>query len=152
MSDRGKYFEDFVVGEKFVSPGRTVTEADVALYAGLSGDYNQLHTDEEYCQSRSIYKTRIAHGLFGLTITEGLKSRVGLFEGTSLATLEWNWKFKKAILIGDTITVKWKIAEKRETSKPDRGIIREEVHLFNQNSELLGEGIHTVMMQRKKTE
>ena len=150
MREKGKYFEDFVVGDEYISPGRTITETDIMLYAGLSGDYNQLHTDEEYCKKKSIYKKRIAHGLLGLTIVEGLKSRVGLFEGTSLATLEWNWKFKKAIFIGDTLTVRWKIKEKRETSKSDRGIIKEEVKLFNQNNELLGEGIHTVMMQRKR--
>ena len=90
----GKYYEEFEIGEEFESPGRTVTEADLVMYAGLSGDYNQLHTDEEYSKKYNIYKTRIVHGLYGLSIAEGLKSRVGIFEGTSLASLEWSWKFK----------------------------------------------------------
>ena len=149
MQHRGKYFEDFVIGEEFESPGRTITEADVMMFAGLSGDYNQVHTDEEYCKKQSIYQARIAHGLFGLALVEGLKSRVGLFEGTAIASLEWTWRFKKPLLIGDTLTVRWKIARKRDTKKPDRGIIWEEVQLLNQREELVAEGEHTVMIQRQ---
>ena len=149
MPQRGKYFEDFVIGEEFESPGRTITEADVMMFAGLSGDYNQVHTDEEYCKKHSIYQARIAHGLFGLALVEGLKSRVGLFEGTAIASLEWTWRFKKPLLIGDTIKVRWKIARKRDTKKPDRGIIWEEVQLLNQRAEVVAEGEHTVMIQRK---
>lgn len=145
----GKYYEEFVIGEEFETPGRTITEADLVMYSGLSGDYNQLHTDEEYSKKYNIYKTRIVHGLFGLSVAEGLKSRIGIFEGTSLASLEWNWKFKKAILIGDTIRVKFRIREKRETSKGDRGIVWEEVVLLNQRDEVVAEGLHTVMMQKK---
>jgi acyl dehydratase len=63
-----------VVGEEYVSPGRTVTEADLVIYTGLSGDYNQLHTDEQCCKSISLYKKRVVHGLFALTLVEGLKS------------------------------------------------------------------------------
>ena len=59
--ERGKYFEDYVIGEEFVSPGRTVTEADLVLYTGLSGDFNQVHTDEEYCRKTSIFKKRVVH-------------------------------------------------------------------------------------------
>lgn len=149
MQQRGRYFEEFVIGEEFESPGRTITEADVMMFAGLSGDYNQVHTDEEYCKKQSIYQTRIAHGLFGLALVEGLKSRIGLFEGTAIASLEWTWRFKKPLLIGDTLTVRWKIARKRDTKKPDRGIIWEEVQLLNQREELVAEGEHTVMIQRK---
>ena len=147
--ERGKYFEDFVVDEQFVSPGRTITEADLVMYTGLSGDYNQVHTDEEYCKEVSIYKKRVIHGLFGLTLVEGLKSRVGLFEGTSLASLEWRWRFLLPLFIGDTVKVRWTIKSKRETSKKERGIITEFVQLVNQNEEVIGEGEHVVMMQRR---
>ena len=146
---QGKYFEDFSVGEEFVSPGRTITESDVYLYAGLTGDYNQLHTDEEYSKETSIYGTRIAHGLLGLSVTEGLKSRLGLFEGTSLASLEWTWRFKKAVLIGDTVHVEWRIESARPTSKPGRGIITESVRLVNQRGEIVADGQHVVMMQTR---
>ncbi len=147
--ERGKYFEDFVIDEEYISPGRTITEADLVLYTGLSGDYNQVHTDEEYCKEVSIYKKRVIHGLFALTLVEGLKSRVGLFEGTSLASLEWRWRFLKPLFIGDTVKVKWKITQKKETRKFDRGIITEQVQLLNQNGEEIGEGEHLVLMQRR---
>ncbi len=145
----GLYFEDFELGVDYESPGRTVTEADLVLYTGLSGDYNQLHTDEEYCKTHSIFGKRMVHGLFALTIVEGLKFRVGLFEGTALASLEWTWTHKKPLFVGDTVTAKWSITEKRETSKVDRGIIWEAVRLENQRGEVIGEGSHTVMMQRR---
>ncbi|MCP4405065.1 MAG: dehydratase [bacterium] len=149
MKPRGKYFEDFAIGEQFESPGRTITEADVMMFAGLSGDYNQVHTDEEYCKRHSIYKTRIAHGLFGLALVEGLKFREGLFEGTAIASLEWTWRFKQPLLIGDTVRGCWKISKKRGSKKPDRGIIWEDVQLRNQRDEIVAEGEHVVMMQRK---
>jgi len=149
MKQQGKYFEDFVIGEEFRSPGRTITEPDVMMFAWLSGDYNQILTDEEYCKQHSIYGVRIAHGLFGLALVEGLKFRVGLFEGTAIASLEWTWRFKNPLLIGDTVHARWRISQKRETSKTDRGIIWETVQLINQRDEIVAEGEHVVMMQRK---
>lgn len=148
--ETGKFFEDFSIDEEFVSPGRTITEADVVMYAGLSGDYNQLHTDEEYAKENGIFGTRIAHGLFGLSVVEGLKSRVGLFEGTSIATLEWTWRFKKPLLIGDTVHALWRIVNKRESSKSDRGIMTEYIELLNQDDDVIAEGEHVVMMKRKQ--
>jgi acyl dehydratase len=145
----GLYFDEIIVGEEYESPGRTITETDVVMYAGFSGDYNQLHTDEEYSKAHNIYGTRFAHGLLGLSIAEGLKGRLGLYEGTSLASLEWTWKFAGPMLIGDTVRVRWTISKKRETSKPDRGIVWEDIKLLNQKDELIAEGVHTVMMQRK---
>lgn len=145
----GKYYEDFVVGEAHVSPGRTITEADLVLYTGLSGDFNQVHTDEEYCRKIGAFNGRIIHGLFALSLVEGLKSRLGHFEGTSLASMEWKWRFLKPLYVGDTVHVKWSITAKRETKKPGRGIITEFVQLLNQRDEVLGEGEHLVMMQKR---
>ena len=146
---RGKYYDEFVVGEQHESPGRTITEADLVMYTGLSGDYNQLHTDEEYCKRIGVFGRRIVHGLFALTIAEGLKSRVGEFEGTSLASLEWTWRFTAPLFVGDTVYSRWSVTTKRETRKPDRGIVTQQVQLVNQNGETVGEGQHVVMMQRK---
>ncbi len=146
---RARYFDDFVIGEQHLSPGRTVTEADLVLYTGLSGDHNQLHTDEEYCRSASVFGTRVVHGLFALTIAEGLKSRLGLYEESSIATLEWRWRFLKPLFVGDTVRVRWTITAKRQTSKPDRGIVTESVELVNQRGEVLGAGEHLVMMRRR---
>ena len=104
----GPYFEDIRVGEEYTSPGRTVTEADIVIFAGLSGDYNVLHTDAEHMKS-SIFSERIAHGLLGLSIQQGLLGRVMPPSGAEqLGALKW--KFKGPIRIGDTIQVRSRIA------------------------------------------
>lgn len=144
-----KYFEDFIEGETYVSPARTVTETDIVMFAGLSGDYNPLHTDAEFCKD-TIFGERIAHGLLGLSILTGLSTRLGIFDGTAIAFLGINeWKFSKPILVNDTIHFKMTVKEKRETSKADRGIIIREVTLFNQRNEVVQHGILPIMVKRK---
>jgi acyl dehydratase len=142
------YFEDFVVGEEYVTPARTVTEHDVMAFAGLTGDYNPLHTDVEHCKG-TLYGKPVAHGLLGLSITSGLISRLGLTDGTTLAFLGLTWKFTGPIFFGDTIKVHITVAEKRETSKKDRGIIIRGVKLVNQRGEVVQEGQHTLLIRRK---
>ncbi|MBX6377921.1 MAG: MaoC family dehydratase N-terminal domain-containing protein [Clostridia bacterium] len=145
----GLYFEDFQVGDVYTTPGRTVTEHDVMAFAGLSGDYNQLHTDEEFARG-TMFGTRIAHGLLGLAIASGLKQRLGLFDGTAMAFLSVrNWDFKGPIKLGDTVHVRLTIADKRETSKPDRGVLVQKVELVNQRGETVQEGEHVLMIRRR---
>src|SRR5581483_178516 len=81
---RGKYFEEFVVGESWDSPGRTITEADLVIFAGFSGDYHPLHTDEEYAKATQ-FGTRIFHGPGAFAVATGLESRLGIKEGTAIA-------------------------------------------------------------------
>lgn len=142
------YYEDFSIGDAFTSPGRTVTESDVTVFAGLSGDYNPLHTDEEFAKE-TIFGTRIAHGLLGLSMVSGLVMRLGVFDGTVIAFLGLEWTFTGPLFIGDTIHFEMKIIEKRETSKADRGIIVREVLLLNQKNEVVQKGTMTIMMKRK---
>ena len=145
---RALHFEDFEVGTETVTDSRTVTEADVFAFAGLSGDYNPLHVDAEFAKS-TPFGERIAHGLLGLAIASGLTSRTGAIEGTTLAFVGMEWRFKAPILFGDTITVRSRVAEKRETSKPDRGIVRFEVQVVNQRGEVVQEGTQTLLMKRR---
>ncbi len=141
-------FEDLREGEWFRSPGRTVTEADVVNYAGLSGDYNILHTDEEFMRN-SGFKTRIAHGLLGLAIQSGLAQRAMNPPVSTIAFLGIEqWKFRRAIHFGDTIWVKLTVYEKRETGRPDRGIVKWKRELFNQRDELVQEGITVSLVHR----
>jgi acyl dehydratase len=94
MSDQNRqYFEDIQVGDEYVSPGRTVTEADIVAFAGLSGDYNVLHTDAEYMKS-SIFGERIAHGLLGLAISSGLGTRAVARPFATLAFLGLRWRLR----------------------------------------------------------
>lgn len=146
-----KYYEDFQVGQEWTSPGRTVTEADVITFAMLSGDYDEIHTNEDFCKRESAYKTRIAHGMLGLSLVEGLKKRIPAFAETRyIGSLEWNWKFTGPIFIGDTVHVKFRIAKMRESkSKPDRAIIWESGQIFNQRGEVVQEGEHSLMIWRR---
>ena len=147
--DDRRFFEEILVGEEYVSPGRTVTEADIVLFAGLSGDYNVLHTDAEFMKS-SIFGERIAHGLLGLSIQAGLLSR-GMRPYAILAFLGLRWKFKGPIRIGDTIKVKAKVIAKRETSKPGQGIVTLERQVQNQKGEVVQEGETDLMVARRSS-
>lgn len=142
-----RYFEEIEVGEEYESPGRTVTETDIVLFAGLSGDYNVLHTDAELMK-RSIFGERIAHGLLGLAIQAGLLSRATQPYAT-LAFVGLRWKFKVPIKIGDTIRVRARVIKKRETSKPDRGLITLERSILNQRDEVIQEGETDLMVERR---
>lgn len=146
-ADNRRYFEEIEVGEEYLSPGRTVTEADIVIFAGLSGDYNVLHTDAEFMKS-SIFGERIAHGLLGLAIQSGLLTR-GMRPYATLALLGVRWKFKGPIKIGDTIKVRAKVTAKRETGKPDRGIVTLERQVINQKGEVVQEGETDVMVARR---
>lgn len=142
-----RYFEEIEVGEEYESPGRTVTETDIVLFAGLSGDYNVLHTDAELMK-RSIFGERIAHGLLGLALQAGLLSRATQPYAT-LAFVGLRWKFKGPVKIGDTIRVHARVAAKRETSKPDRGLITLERKVLNQRDEVVQEGETDLMVERR---
>jgi acyl dehydratase len=147
MGDPRRYFEDIEVGEEYESPGRTVTETDIVLFAGLSGDYNVLHTDAEFMKT-SIFGERIAHGLLGLAIQSGLFTRAARPYAT-LAFVGLRWKFKGPIKIGDTIRVRARVAAKRELSKPDRGLITLERAVLNQRDEVVQEGETDLMVERR---
>jgi acyl dehydratase len=140
------YFEDFHLGQKFVSKARTVTEADVVNFAGLSWDHNELHTDAEYA-AKTDFGKRIAHGLLGLAIHSGLTYR--LTEGTLLAFLELTWQFKMPIYIGDTIHVEQEVKELRDSSKRDRGILTFEKEIINQHNEVVQTGTTTILLAKR---
>jgi acyl dehydratase len=146
--DDRQYFEEIQVGDEYLSPGRTVTEADIVAFAGLSGDYNVLHTDAEFMRT-SIFGERIAHGLLGLAISSGLGTRAMPRQFATLAFLGLRWRFKGPIKIGDTIKVRLNVAEKRETSKPDRGIVTIRRVVLNQHGETVQEGDTEIMVERR---
>jgi acyl dehydratase len=140
------YFDDFHVGQKFVTRARTVTEADVVNFAGLSWDHNQLHTDAEYA-ARTGFGRRIAHGILGIAIHSGLAYQ--LTEDTILAFLELTWQFKQPIYIGDTIHVEQVVKEMRDTSKEDRGILTFEKEIINQHKEVVQTGTTTILLAKR---
>jgi len=142
-----RWFEEIEVGEEYESPGRTVTEADIVIFAGLSGDYNILHTDAEHMKS-SIFGERIAHGLLGLAIQSGLFTRTGIPYATlGVGTLRW--KFKGPIKIGDTIRLRAKVSAKKESVKPDRGVVTVDRQVLNQRGEVVQEGETELVVERR---
>lgn len=146
----GLWYEDFEPDIWRYSPGRTITESDVYLFAGLTGDHAQIHTDKLYAD-KMPYGGRIAHGLLGLCIAQGLVHRTNYVQGTGFSSLGWDkCTFKKPILIGDTVRVRWKLVSKRESqSRPDLGIIVEYLELFNQHGEVVQYGEHISMMRKR---
>ena len=145
----GLFYEDFEVGQEIETRGMTVTEAHVVAFAGLSGDFNPIHTDET-AAAATPFGTRIAHGQLGMILAAGLINQTGVHAGTTLALLGYReWNFLKPILFGDTIRVRVTIENKRETKKPDRGILMRKIEILNQRDEVIQQGFADLMVKRK---
>ena len=143
---RGLYFEEFEVGQRFYSTSRTITESDIVTFAGLSGDYNQIHTDAVYA-ANTPYGKRIAHGLLVTSIASGLVMRSGLIEGTTLAFREIkNWKFAKPTYIGDTIHVDVDVIATKALRRLGGGAVDIALAVKNQNDETVMKGTWTVLI------
>ena len=143
---KGLYFEEFEVGMTITSPGRTITESDIVSFAGLSGDYTQIHTDVEFSKSSPLGR-RVAHGLLGLAVASGLAARTGVLEGTALAFREINdWKFIKPIFIGDTVHILMTVIEVKGLPRLGGGAVSIELRVINQNEETLMKGVWKVLM------
>lgn len=142
------YFDELYEGQEWNSPRRTITEADIVMFAALTGDHNPVHTDEEFAKN-TVFGGRILHGPAGFAIATGLESRLGIKEGTAIAFLGMTWDLRGPIKIGDTIHVNQKVGSKRETKKPGVGIVNFQVSLVNQRGESVQDGEWKVMMHRK---
>jgi acyl dehydratase len=142
-----RYFDDIEAGEEYESPGRTITEADIVIFAGISGDYNVVHTDAELMKS-SIFGERIAHGLLGLSIQSGLLARA-MIPYATIAFVGLRWKFKGPIKIGDTIRVRAKVTAKKDGAKPDRGLVTLARTVTNQRGEVVQEGETDLLVERR---
>jgi 3-hydroxybutyryl-CoA dehydratase len=151
-NSRGLYFEEFQVGQHIISTARTVTEHDVVTFAGLSGDYNQIHTDAEFSKN-TPFGQRVAHGLLGIAIASGLAMRTGVLEGTVLAFREINeWKFSKPIFIGDTIHVELDVLETKALPRLGGGSVIIELGVKNQHGDATMKGKWTVLVASKPKE
>ncbi len=145
---QGLYFEEFQVGDRFETPGRTVTDAEISAFAGLSADYNPIHTDELYARD-TIYGTRIAHGMLVLSLGFGLLMRLGLWVGTGMGHLSISGRFVRPVHIGDTIRTEAEVVSVRLTSKLDRGVVTFKLNIVNQNGETVCEADYSHMARTK---
>lgn len=148
-----KFFEDIAIGDKCISVGRTITEADIVNFAGVSGDYNTIHTDAEYAKS-SIAGQRLAHGLLVMVVASGLFTRtaynLAITQTLTALTEVKSWKFKKPVLIGDTVRVEVEFIEKSD-SKPDSksAIVICRRTVLNQRDEVVQVGDYVMMIKKR---
>jgi acyl dehydratase len=146
---RGLYWEEWDIGAEFESPARTVTEADIVMFAGISGDYNPLHINEEYCKTMP-FGTRVAHGPLVYAIAAGLLFQLHLYDDTLIAFLGFEkLMFTKPVKPGDTIRARIKVLEKRETSNPERGVMKRELKVLNQRDEVVQDALQAFLLKRK---
>jgi 3-hydroxybutyryl-CoA dehydratase len=149
MNTRGMYFEEFEIGSEMTSVGRTITETDVVNFAGISGDYTQLHTDEEHAKS-SLFGKRVAHGVLVLSIATGLAVRLGFIEGTALAFRELTWKFSQPVFFGDTIRVKSRVKELKPMPRLGGGSVIFDVWVINQEGKTVQKGEWNMLVASKE--
>ena len=145
----GLFFEDFQPGQTVKSVGRTITEHDIVTFAGLSGDFNQIHTDAEFAKS-TPFGQRIAHGLLGLAIASGLAVQTGILGVNVVAFREvGEWKFVKPVFIGDTIHVEMEVMEVKAFPRLGTGSVTLSVHVDNQSNETAMKGLWTVLVKTR---
>lgn len=143
---RGLYFEEFEIGQNIVTAARTITESDVIAFAGLTGDYNQIHVDAEFSRS-SPFGQRVAHGLLVLSISMGLVVQTGIMEGTVMAFREiQEWKFSKPVYFGDTVHVELSVTEVKEIPRLGGGSVTIEARVLNQRAEVVEKGIWNALI------
>lgn len=145
-------YEDIALGAEFETAVHVVTEANIATFAGVTRDHHQLHVDASYAKSRG-FPAVIAHGLFGLSLMEGLKSELKLYEETSVASLGWDEvRFKAPIVAGDVLRVRFRFVEKRPTKNPERGIVIETLDLVNQRDEVVTAARHISLILTRQAD
>jgi acyl dehydratase len=145
----GRVFDEFEIGQRFVTPGRTITEGDIGAFAGLTGDYNPVHTNETFAAA-SGFGSRIAHGPMGIGIAFGLASRLDLIDGTVVALLGVTWDFKAPMRPGDTIHALICVNGKRPVKDPALGLIELVIELVSQRDEILQSGSARLLLRKTR--
>jgi 3-hydroxybutyryl-CoA dehydratase len=143
----GKYFEDFEVGEQSITAGRTITETDIVNFAGITGDWNEIHTNRELAE-RGPFKQRIAHGALIFSIATGLSVRLGQTADTVIAFYGLDrLRFVKPTFIGDTIKVR-QIVEGKNERDQHSGIVTMLNEVINQRDEVVVSYTAKVLIKR----
>ncbi|GGC89532.1 MaoC/PaaZ C-terminal domain-containing protein [Chelatococcus reniformis] len=143
------FFDDFEIGQEFVSPGRTVTDTDLSLFCMLSGDWHPIHSDEEFART-TPFGRRIVGGVFGIALVTGMMGRWGIFERSVEAMLSIDdWRFLAPIFVGDTLTVRMTIMGKKPTSDGRRGVLDRGFTIVNQAGSPVQEGRSAALIKRR---
>jgi 3-hydroxybutyryl-CoA dehydratase len=139
------YLEDLREGSEYLSAARTISPADIAAFAGLSGDFSPLHTDDEWARENTPFSGRIAHGALIFSISQGLRTPV-IDDIAVVAFLGFERALVGPVYPGDTITARWTVAQvRRSRSSPDRGVARLEVAVVNQDGTIVQRGSDTYL-------
>jgi 3-hydroxybutyryl-CoA dehydratase len=145
----GKHFEDFEIGEESMTAGRTVTETDIVNFAGITGDWNEIHTNKELA-GRGPFKQRIAHGALVFSIATGLSVRMGQTADTVIAFYGLDrLRFVKPTFIGDTIRVRQKVEGKSERDEHS-GIVTMLNEVINHREEVVVSYTAKVLLRRRR--
>jgi acyl dehydratase len=151
MSDikgRGLWFEEFTEGLSVETRSRTITEADLVNFAGVSGDFNPMHTDAEYAKNTQ-FGARVAHGGLIFAIATGLSYQLGFLEGTVIAFTGFDWKLRAPVYIGDTIKVIATVSKRREMAAAGGGFVTFDVKVVNQKGDITQKGEWVIMVRSK---
>ena len=149
MIGQGVLFDDYKIGATYKTLGRTVSETDIVTFVNLGGFTEPLFMDMEYVKKESVFGRRAAPGAMTFALSEGLCMQTGLIHGTGMAWLGGEVKVTAPVLEGDTIYVEIEIVDKRETKKPDRGIVTYKHRVLNQRGETVMELKLQRMIKRK---
>ena len=139
------HFEDIEVGGQWRSPGRTVTEADIVNFAGMTGDYNSLHVDHEFARG-TFFGKPIAHGLLGLAWVAGLGSNSPLMLTDAFVRII-EWQFLKPLFAGDTVHVETEVMAVSPSGRR-RGLVTWRRRLVNQAGDVVQEGTFETLVRR----
>ena len=143
----GKLYGEFTPGRSWTTPGRTVTEADIIGFAGLTGDYNPLHVDEVFAAATG-FGGRVAHGPMGIGMAFGLASRLDLIDGTAVALLGVQWDFRAPVRAGDTLHAAITVREARPTQRGDQGVVTLAFTILNQQEVAVQDGLARLLIRR----
>jgi acyl dehydratase len=149
MIGQGLYWDDHKIGATYQTLGRTVSETDIVNFVNAVGLIEPLFMDMEYVKTQSVFGSRAAPGTLTFALSEGLVIQTGLIHGVAMAWLGGEVKVVAPVLAGDTIRVEVEVADKRETKKPDRGIVTYTHRVFNQRGETVMELTLQRMIRRR---
>jgi acyl dehydratase len=149
MTASAVHFEGFRVGDRYETLGRTISDYEILQFVTLAGFIEPLFMDLEYIRRESVFRTRVAPGVLTFALSEGLVLQTGILHGTGLALLSYDVRVLGPVLAGDTIRVAIEVADKRETKKPDRGIVTFRHRISNQRGEAVMEATISRMIKRE---
>jgi acyl dehydratase len=143
------HFEEFRVGDRYRTLGRTVSDFEILQFVTLTGFTEPLFMDMEYIRRESVFKTRVAPGVLTFALAEGLTLQTGILHGTGLALLSYDVRVLAPVLAGDTIAVEIEVLDRRETTKPARGVVTFRHRVSNQRGETVMEATIARMIKRR---